>query len=54
MEETLSYMYYPREYFVRLRTNNGLEHLIREIRRRTRVVGSLPDGHSALTGFVLG
>lgn len=32
----------------RIRTNNMIERLNREIRRRTRVVGSLPDGDSAL------
>lgn len=30
------------------RTNNVLEHLNREVRRRTRVVGTFPDGQSAL------
>jgi putative transposase len=30
-----------------LRTNNALEHLLREV-RRTRAVGAFPDGKSAL------
>ncbi len=42
IEETLSYMNYPREHWRNLRTNNPLERVIREIRRRTRVVGSFP------------
>jgi len=46
--ETLSYMAFPREHWVRLRTNNPLERIMREIRRRTRVVGAFPDGNSAL------
>jgi len=32
----------------RIRTNNGLERIMKEIRRRTRVVGPFPDGESAL------
>lgn len=48
LEETLTYMRYPREHWVRIRTNNTLERLNREIRRRTRVVGCFPDGNSAL------
>jgi transposase-like protein len=46
--ETLSYYYFPREHWLRIRTNNMLERIMKEIRRRTRVVGSFPDGHSAL------
>jgi putative transposase len=37
--ETLSYMRFPREHWTRIRTNNPLERIMREIRRRTRVVG---------------
>ena len=48
IEETLLYMKYPREHWRHLRTNNPLERLIREVRRRTRVVGNFPDGNSAL------
>lgn len=47
-EETLSYMALPREHWRSLRTNNPLERIMREIRRRTRVVGAFPDGESAL------
>jgi len=47
-DETLSYMGFPREHWTRLRTNNVLERIMREIRRRTRVVGAFPDGRSAL------
>ena len=48
VEETLSYMDFPYEHWSRLRTNNGLERIMKEIRRRTRVVGSFPDGYSAM------
>jgi putative transposase len=46
--ETFSYYGLPREHWRSLRTNNPLERIMREIRRRTRVVGAFPDGHSAL------
>jgi putative transposase len=46
--ETLSYYEFPREHWRCLRTNNPLERIMREIRRRTRVVGAFPDGQSAL------
>ena len=48
IEETLSYYELPPEHWRCLRTNNPLERLMREIRRRTRVVGAFPDGKSAL------
>lgn len=46
--ETLSYMAFPREHWRSIRTNNPMERINREIRRRTRVVGAFPDGTSAL------
>lgn len=48
IQETLRYMSFPREHWRCLRTNNPLERLNREVRRRTRVVGAFPDGRSAL------
>lgn len=47
-KETLSYYAFPSQHWRSLRTNNPLERLMREIRRRTRVVGAFPDGQSAL------
>ena len=46
--ETLTYTDFPMQHWTRIRTNNAIERLNREIRRRTRVVGTFPDGHSAL------
>ena len=48
VEEMLTYWDSPREHFTRIRTNNVIERLNREIRRCTRVAGSFPDGKSAL------
>jgi transposase-like protein len=47
-KETLTYMNFPREHWRRIRTNNAMERLNREIRRRTRSIGAFPDGRSAL------
>ena len=44
----LTYTQFPLQHWTRIRTNNAIEWLNREIRRRTRVVGTFPDGHSAL------
>ncbi|BAQ97281.1 IS256 family transposase [Bifidobacterium bifidum] len=48
--ETTTYLLpeFPDGHRRRIRTNNMIERLNREIRRRTRVVGSFPDGNSAL------
>lgn len=46
--ETLTYYCFPRQHWRRIRTNNALERIMREIRRRTKVVGAFPDGNSAL------
>jgi len=48
LNETLSYMQFPSEHWRRIRTNNPLERIMKEIRRRTRVVGAFPDGDSAM------
>jgi len=46
--ETLTYYEFPDIHWTKLRTNNPLEGIMREIRRRTRVVGAFPDGSSCL------
>ena len=46
--ETLTFMDFPEEHWMRIRTNNTLERINREIKRRTKVVGTFPDGESAL------
>ena len=48
--ETTTYLLpeYPAGHRRRIRTNNMIERLNREIRRRTRVVSNFPDGNSAL------
>ena len=48
IEETLTFYRFPDNHWVRIRTNNPMERIIREIRRRTRVVGAFPDGQSAV------
>ena len=46
--ETLTYYAFPDRHHRQIRTNNPLERIMREIRRRSRVVGCFPDGRSAL------
>jgi putative transposase len=48
VEETFAYYSFPSEHQRSIRTNNPLERIMREIRRRTRVVGAFPDGNSAI------
>ena len=46
--ETLTYSAFPDIHWRKIRTNNPLERIMKEIRRRTRVVGAFPDGQSCL------
>jgi putative transposase len=46
--ETLTYYAFPDIHWRKIRTNNPLERIMKEIRRRTRVVGAFPDGQSCL------
>mgnify|MGYP000152203638 FL=1 len=48
--ETTTYLLpeFPANHGIKLRTNNMIERLNKEIRRRTRVVGGFPDSNSAL------
>lgn len=46
--ETLTFYAVPDSHWIKLRTNNPLERIMKEIRRRTRVVGAFPDGQSCL------
>ena len=48
IEETLTYMDFPTQHWTRIRTNNAIERLNREIKRRTKAIGAFPDGQSAL------
>jgi transposase-like protein len=48
IEETLTYYGFPDSHWRKIRTNNPLERIMKEIRRRTRVVGAFPDGQSCL------
>ena len=47
-QETLTDYGFPDSHWIKLRTNNPLERIMREIRRRTRVVRAFPDGKSCL------
>jgi len=49
LEESLTYFRYPAKHWSRIRTNNPLERLLREVKRRLKVVSVFPDVESALT-----
>jgi transposase-like protein len=48
IDETLTYYAFPSQHWIKIRTNNPMERLLKEARRRTKVVGAFPDGYSAL------
>ena len=48
IEETLTSMDFSTQNWTRIRTNNTIERLNREIKRRTRSIGAFSDGQSAL------
>ena len=52
IDETLSHYSFPDSHWLKIRTNNPLERIMTEIRRRTRVVGAFPDGQSCLNPAV--
>ena len=45
IKETLTYYDFSSGHWNQIRTNNTIERLNREIRHRTRVVGTFPDGN---------
>lgn len=46
--DVLTYMTFPPEHWSRIYSNNPLERVIREVKRRTNVVGIFPDQGSVL------
>ena len=46
--ETLTYYSFHDIHWQKIPTNNPLERIMKETRRRTRVVGAFPDGQSCL------
>lgn len=46
--DTLTFMDFPSYHWKSIRTNNPLERVLREVRRRTRVVGAFPDTRAAI------
>lgn len=48
LEEILTYIDFSSEHWLRIRTNNVIERVNREIKLRTKVIGTFADGESAL------
>ena len=48
VHETLTYYGFPDIHWQKIRTNNPLERIVKEIRSSSRVVGAFPDGQSCL------
>ena len=48
VSETFTFYAYPPQHWLKIKTNNPMERLLKEVRRRTRVVGAFPDSHAAL------
>lgn len=48
IEETLTYMDFSTQDWARIRTNNTIESLNREVKHWTKAIGAFPDRQSAL------
>lgn len=48
IHETLVYYAYPPQQWLKIKTNDPMERLLKKARRRTRAVGASPDGKSAI------
>ena len=48
ISETLRYYEFPQEHWRKIRTNNPMERILKEVLRGTKVIGAFPDGQSAL------
>lgn len=46
--ETPTYYAFPDSHWIKIRANNPLERIMKEIRRRTGAVGAFSDGKSCL------
>ncbi len=49
IEDALSYLSFPESHHAKIRSTNMLERLFEEVKRRTRVVGMVPNEVCAAT-----